>query len=204
MAAGLAGTIKARIANYLTIKTQADPEECVDIAETLVEIETSGGENHPGESGGRISETGQNNMMVNYVPNPAAVNKLMLGAQLSNYTIRPSSLYVKTATNPAFIPSVAGLDAGSGVNKVWSSAAKEGVLKKQGIDPKGYIPVFGCDGQEAYQCPVYSKSVVLDANNKPVKNKKGEFEMAEAASCQAAGCRACWLAPDLPITYGAH
>tara|TARA_Y100000389_G_scaffold185250_1_gene204482 strand:- start:2708 stop:5146 length:2439 start_codon:yes stop_codon:yes gene_type:complete len=206
LAAGMAGTIRARIANYLIVNTEDDPEECADIIESLVEIEDSGGANTPGESGGRISETGQNNMMVNYVPNPATVNRLRRGAQLDNYTIRPSSLYVKTATNPAFIPSVSGLDAGSGVNKVWSSAAKPGELKKEGIDPKSYIPVFSCDGKQAYQCPVYSKSVVLDAENKPVplKGKKGEYEMAEAASCQAAGCRACWLWPDIPITYGAH
>jgi hypothetical protein len=204
LAAGLAGTIKARIANYLIVKTEDDPEECSDIIETLVEIEDSGGANTPGESGGRLKETGQNNMMVNYVPNPATVNRLRRGAQLDNYSIRPSSLYVKTSTNPAFIPSVSGLDAGSGVNKIWRGEASERELKANGIDPKSYVPVFSCDGQQAYQCPVYSKSVVLDANNKPVPDGKGGVEMAEAASCQAAGCRACWLWPNIPITYGAH
>lgn len=204
LSAGLAGTIKARIANYLIVKTEDEPEECAEIIETLTELEDSGGANTPGESGGRLSETGQDNMMVNYVPNKAVVPILSQGAALSNYTIRPSSLYIKTTTNPAFIPSISGLSAGSGVNKLWSSAATPAKLKRQNIDPKSYIPVFSCDGQQAYQCPVYSLNVVLDANNKPVPDGKGGVEMAEAASCQAAGCRACWLWPNIPITYGAH
>jgi hypothetical protein len=51
-------------------------------------------------------------------------------------------------------------------------------------------------GREAYQCPVYTKEKQI--------NPDGTVSYREAKSCQAANCRACWLATDLPIFYGAH
>jgi hypothetical protein len=62
-------------------------------------------------------------------------------------------------------------------------SAKENVSKK-----KTYPPMVDSRGVLAWQCPVYTK------------NAEGK----EATSCQAANCRACWIAKDLPIFYGAH
>ena len=103
-------------------------------------------------------------------------------ASLPNFTLRPSSLYVRrTRSQPIAIPHIAGLNAGSGV------AAK--------ID--GQYPVMNdTRGVRAYQCPVYTK---MD-----FKDEGGRVTEKEAKSCRTANCRACWLAKDLPVFYGAH
>lgn len=101
---------------------------------------------------------------------------------LPNFTLRPSSLYVRrTRSQPIAIPYIAGLNAGSGV------AAKI----------EGQYPVVNdTRGVRAYQCPVYTK---MD-----FKDESGRVTEKEAKSCRTANCRACWLAKDLPVFYGAH
>jgi hypothetical protein len=160
-----------------------------------------------------------------YVPNERIVYTLRLAARRAvNLVIRPSSLYVKTPENPAFVPKISGLANGSGVNVMWGSVwawkgalASEGIVKEgpikrairawsleEGHAPDSYVPVFDNAGGQAYQCPVYSLLPVEDARGRPVLDAKGQPKTSEAKSCQAAGCRACWLAPAVPITYGYH
>jgi hypothetical protein len=74
-------------------------------------------------------------------------------------------------------PVVPGLAAGTGVNTSFVAGGK-----------RQYVPLEDTLGREALQCPVYSEIV------------RGK----EAKSCMAAGCRACWLAPNKPVTYGKH
>lgn len=123
-----------------------------------------------------------------------------------NATIRPSSLYVKTPFNGATIPYVAenlkleegvpnALSAGSGVSERWGRKVPKAL--EVGISPDAYVPVFDTLGREAYQCPVYSKLI-------EGKDKDGEPALVEAVSCRQAGCRACWIFPQLPIAYGYH
>ena len=123
-----------------------------------------------------------------------------------NATIRPSSLYVKTPFNGATIPYVAenlkleegvpnALSAGSGVSERWGRKIPK--ILERGISPDAYVPVFDTLGREAYQCPVYSKLILG-------KDKDGEPALVEAVSCRQAGCRACWILPQLPIAYGYH
>ncbi len=103
-------------------------------------------------------------------------------AALPNVSIRPSSLYIRRSLQaPISVPYVEGLSAGSGV------AAKVGV----GED-RAYPPMNDTRGVAAYQCPVYTKMAVEGGGEK------------EAKSCRTANCRACWIAKDLPIFYGAH
>ena len=98
--------------------------------------------------------------------------------------MRPSTLYVTRAAlrggtavstgQSANIPYIPGFSAGSGV-----------VEKAEG---KAYPEVYDMRGIQAYACPVYTK----DESGK------------EAKSCRDAHCRACWLAQNLPVFYGAH
>ena len=100
-----------------------------------------------------------------------------------NAAIRPSDLYIHAADGSGSnIPYIEGLAAGSGVAK----SAGEGK----------YPSVYDMRGREAYQCPVYTKEAQ--------KNADGTVSYREAKSCQAANCRACWLAKELPVFYGAH
>ena len=105
-------------------------------------------------------------------------------AALPNFTLRPSSLYVRrTLSAPIAIPFVSGLSAGSGV------AAK--------LAETGDYPVMNdTRGVRAYQCPVYTKMSFEQDGGKIVEK--------EAKSCRTANCRACWLAKELPVFYGAH
>ena len=101
-----------------------------------------------------------------------------------NFAMRPSTLYVTRAAlrggtavstgQSANIPYIPGFSAGSGV-----------VEKAEG---KAYPEVYDMRGIQAYACPVYTK----DESGK------------EAKSCRDAHCRACWLAQNLPVFYGAH
>ena len=110
------------------------------------------------------------------------------GIPTNNAAIRPSDLYIHASDGSGSnIPYIEGADgralaAGSGVAK----SAGEGT----------YPPVYDMRGREAYQCPVYTKEKQI--------NPDGKVSYREAKSCQAANCRACWLATDLPIFYGAH
>ena len=102
----------------------------------------------------------------------------------ANFALRPSTLYVTKARmvrgkalstgQSANIPFISGLSAGSGV------------VEK--ADGKAYPDVYDMRGIQAYACPVYTK----DENGN------------EAKSCRDAHCRACWLAQNLPVFYGAH
>jgi hypothetical protein len=151
------------------------------------------------------------------------VKALLAAASLPNFSIRPSGLYVKTPENPAFIPHIEGLSAGSGVNAKWGSiwswlqtlqlesvperqyaSAAKSYAKGVGKDPDSYVPVFDNLKRAAYQCPVYSLLPVLDEQGRALKSADGQPELSEAKSCAAAGCRACWLAKSTPITYGYH
>ncbi len=49
---------------------------------------------------------------------------------------------------------------------------------------KAFTPTTDEQGQPTYDCPVYLKNT--------------------APSCMAAGCRACWIAPRLPVAYAWH
>ena len=51
-------------------------------------------------------------------------------------------------------------------------------------------------GVRAFQCPVYTKM--------RMKNAEGKVVEKEAKSCRTANCRACWIGKELPIFYGAH
>lgn len=115
-----------------------------------------------------------------FVPvNSPTLNEL---SALPNFTLRPSSLYVRrTISQDIAIPHIDGLNAGSGV------AAKIG---------DQYPVMNDTRGVRAYQCPVYTKMDFKDA--------EGKVTQKEAKSCRTANCRACWLAKDLPVFYGAH
>lgn len=117
------------------------------------------------------------------VKNEQILPSVVKMAAPDNASIRPSDLYIHPSdgTGPN-IPYIEGLAAGSGVAK-----SKEG---------GGYPPVYDMRGRQAYQCPVYTKEAQTDAD--------GTVHYREAKSCQAANCRACWLAKDLPVFYGAH
>ena len=102
----------------------------------------------------------------------------------ANFALRPSTLYVTKARmvggkalstgQSSNIPFINDLSAGSGV------------VEK--ADGKAYPEVYDMRGIQAYACPVYTK----DESGK------------EAKSCRDAHCRACWLAQNLPVFYGAH
>ena len=130
----------------------------------------------PGEVDDLERKTDEAKRVVN-VPSAHQIRLLHQLADLRNFTLRPSGLYVRrSVSDPIVIPTFDGM-VGSGVS------AKENVSKK-----KTYPPMVDSRGVLAWQCPVYTK------------NAEGK----EATSCQAANCRACWIAKDLPIFYGAH
>jgi hypothetical protein len=181
----------------------------------------------PGEKDGVLLEGAAESTpsALTYVPNERIVRALSEAMRVArNLAVRPSSLYVKTPENPAFIPTIRGLANGSGVNVAWGSVwawktalSAEGVrgesrlrdtakawAAEEGHSPDDYVPVFDNQGRQAYQCPVYSYLPVEDSRGRPVLDKDGQPKVSEAKSCQAAGCRACWLAPSVPITYGYH
>lgn len=112
-----------------------------------------------------------------------------------NIALRPSGLYV---TRPELAPGVK-LASGqkptedevistgnsSNIPYVKGMSAGSGVVAAlKGVYPK----VYDMRGIQAYACPVYTK----DESGK------------EAKSCREAKCRACWLAQNLPVFYGAH
>ena len=110
------------------------------------------------------------------VPAARQARALKRLAELPNFTLRPSGLYIKRAEGePVVVPVVDGM-VGSGV------AAQ--------IGPNLYPAMVDSRGVEAWQCPVYTAQAELGGK--------------EAKSCRAANCRACWLAKDLPVFYGAH
>ena len=88
--------------------------------------------------------------------------------------VAPEPDQVVTTGESSNIPYLDGFSAGSGV-----------VKQIKGVYPK----VYDMRGVEAYACPVYTKDEVTGR---------------EAKSCREANCRACWLAQNLPIFYGAH
>jgi len=84
-----------------------------------------------------------------------------------------------------------------------SKKAVDNALKNvPGVSKIDYVPVFDGQGEKAYQCPVYSLLPPQDASR--TDDSGGTVKMKEAKSCMAAGCRACWLSPRKPITYGYH
>lgn len=110
------------------------------------------------------------------------------GIPTNNAAIRPSDLYIHASDGSGSnIPYIEGADGRA-------LAAGSGVAKSAGEGE--YPPVYDMRGREAYQCPVYTKEKQI--------NPDGTVSYREAKSCQAANCRACWLATDLPIFYGAH
>ena len=198
-----------------------------DLLEDYGHLVDTGGAYSPGEIEPVLTEGAQSRTAASfvYIPNWKApyMRELFSAATLPNFSVRPSSLYVKTSENPAFIPNVEGLSAGSGVNTKWGSiwswlatmqldavpekkyaSTAKSYAKKLGKDPDSYVPVFDNLKRAAYQCPVYSLLPVLDEKGQPLKGSDGLPELAEAKSCAAAGCRACWLAKSTPITYGYH
>ena len=112
-----------------------------------------------------------------------------------NIALRPSGLYV---TRPELAPGVKlakgkkptedeviSTGSSSNIPYIEGLSAGSGVVAAlDGVYPK----VYDMRGIQAYACPVYTK----DESGK------------EAKSCRDAKCRACWLAQNLPVFYGAH
>lgn len=117
------------------------------------------------------------------VPGRIALGYLRRLGELPNFALRPSGLYIKRASDdPIAVPTFSVPDAqGKPVTLVGSGVAST-------VARNTYPPMADTRGVAAWQCPVYT----LQADGK------------EAKSCQAANCRACWLAKDLPVFYGAH
>jgi len=65
----------------------------------------------------------------------------------------------------------------NGTTVAWVEKTKKG-------EPKVFQQTHDENGEPCYNCPVY----LLDSGK----------------SCMGAGCRACWLAPELPVAYGWH
>jgi hypothetical protein len=129
----------------------------------------------PGEDTLENRETDESCKIVN-VPAARQARALKRLAELPNFTLRPSGLYIKRGEGePVVIPVVDGM-VGSGV------AAQ--------VAPNVYPAMVDTRGVAAWQCPVYTAQAELGGK--------------EAKSCRAANCRACWLAKDLPVFYGAH
>ena len=163
----------------------------------------------PGESGTQIWELDKS-LDRQVVPNLLNVRIFRPISESSpNFALRPSTLYV---TQAELAPGVtlrkqAGLTAkgkptmkavapepdqvvttgeSSNIPYLDGFSAGSGVVKQiKGVYPK----VYDMRGVEAYACPVYTKDEVTGR---------------EAKSCREANCRACWLAQNLPIFYGAH
>lgn len=112
-----------------------------------------------------------------------------------NIALRPSGLYV---TRPELAPGVrlakgqkptedevVSTGNSSNIPYIEGLSAGSGVVAAMGgVYPK----VYDMRGVQAYACPVYTK----------------DEEGKEAKSCRDAKCRACWLAQNLPVFYGAH
>jgi len=131
----------------------------------------------PGEAGAKVNDLKNDKKCGQIVAqNEYRLPDIIALASHTNAAIRPSSLYV---TKPdgwgSNIPTIEGMSRGSGV--------AEATEKKSST----YPPICDMDAYKAYKCPVYTRE-----------------DGKEAKSCQAANCRACWLATDLPIFYGAH
>jgi hypothetical protein len=120
---------------------------------------------------------------------------LRFAAAPPNIALRPSGLYV---TRPELAPGVKlakgkkptedeviSTGSSSNIPYIEGMSAGSGVVAAlNGVYPK----VYDMRGIQAYACPVYTK------------DEKGN----EAKSCREAKCRACWLAQNLPVFYGAH
>jgi hypothetical protein len=143
---------------------------------------------------GQPSPAGQH-----WVPRPGGVTFLLeMMEGTPNLVIRPSGLDIKTPRHPASVPYVAEgmatdllarhLPAGSGVAVSWRSSHARTLPQRKGHDPGSYVPIYDLLGREARGCPVYSQ------------DRAGRA----AKSCRDAGCRACWLLPEVPIRYGHH
>lgn len=119
------------------------------------------------------------------VPASTAVMALASLGALPNFTVRPSGVYMKRSEeDPVVVPTIRVIRVGeSPVTLVGSGVASQ--LPGGGHH---YPLMVDTRGVEAWQCPVYT----VQADGK------------EAKSCRAANCRACWIAKDLPIFYGAH
>ena len=143
----------------------------------------------PGESGLQLADLDKL-LDRHIVPNEVRIREFQqISKNTPNIALRPSNLYV-TGFEPlapgaseqqlvssglsANIPYFEGFSAGTGVVKAY----------KKGVYPK----VYDMRGIQAYACPVYTK----------------DEEGKEAKSCRDAKCRACWLAQNLPVFYGAH
>jgi hypothetical protein len=143
----------------------------------------------PGESGLQLKSL-DDLLDRNIVPNDNLISDFQkISENTPNIALRPSNLYVTnfaplapgasvqqlvSSGMSANIPYFKGFSAGTGVVKAY----------KKGVYPK----VYDMRGIQAYACPVYTK----DESGK------------EAKSCRDAHCRACWLAQNLPVFYGAH
>lgn len=127
---------------------------------------------------------------IHLVPAPQMVNLLASLGALPNFSVRPSGVYMKReADDPVTVPTIRALHAGQPVVLVGSGVAA------QTPGPGHHYPLMvDTRGVVAWQCPVYTVQPPLP----------GETEGREAKSCRAANCRACWIAKDLPIFYGAH
>ena len=133
----------------------------------------------PGEAGAKVNDLASDEKCGDIVvQDEYRVPSIVALASHANASIRPSSLYV---TKPdgfgANIPYIEGMARGSGV--------AEASEKKSST----YPPVCDMEGVQAIKCPVYTRDAVTKV---------------EAKSCHAANCRACWLAKDWPVFYGAH
>ena len=223
------GRLAARVALRIEdlLPSELAKSHISDLLEDYGHLVDTGGAYSPGEIEPVLTEGAQSSTAASFVYVPGLASKqgraLLSAAALPNFSVRPSSLYVKTPENPAFIPSIEGLSAGSGVNAKWGStwswlssmqldsvperkyaSTAKSYAKAIGKDPDSYVPVFDNLKRAAYQCPVYSLLPVLDERGQPLKGGDSLPELAEAKSCAAAGCRACWLAKSTPITYGYH
>jgi len=132
----------------------------------------------PGEAGAKVNDLASDEKCGDIVvPDEYRLASIIALASHDNAAIRPSTLYV---TKPdgwgANIPYIEGMSRGSGVAEATDKESST------------YPPVCDMEANRAYKCPVYTR----DANGK------------EAKSCHAANCRACWLAKDIPVFYGAH
>ena len=223
------GRLAARVALRMEDLLPADlaKSHISDLLEDYGHLVDTGGAYSPGEIEPVLTDGAESKTPASFVYVPGTSSKqgrsLLAAAALPNFSVRPSSLYVKTPENPAFIPHIEGLSAGSGVNAKWGSiwswlgalqlgsvperqyaSTAKSYAKTLGKDVDAYVPVFDNLKRAAYQCPVYSLLPVLDERGQPLKASDGLPELAEAKSCASAGCRACWLAKSTPITYGYH
>ena len=121
---------------------------------------------------------------VRLVPGLLSIKKLASLAALPNFTVRPSGVYMKREEDDlVVIPTIRVVRAGEPVVLVGSGVASQ--LPGGGHH---YPVMVDTRGVEGWQCPVYTV----------------QEDGKEAKSCRVANCRACWIAKDLPVFYGAH